>query len=88
VAGAVQDRGRGTLVGETSYGKGSVQNWHPLRGDNGAVRVTIARWLTPEGRSISGQGITPELAVALTADDHAAGRDPQLDKAVELLLAQ
>ena len=88
VAGAVQDRGRGTLVGETSYGKGSVQNWHPLRGDNGAVRVTIARWLTPEGRSISGQGITPELAVELTADDHAAGRDPQLDRAVELLLAQ
>jgi len=88
VAGAVQDRGRGTLVGETSYGKGSVQNWHPLRGDNGAVRVTIARWLTPEGRSISGQGITPELAVQLTADDHAAGRDPQLDRAVELLLAQ
>jgi carboxyl-terminal processing protease len=85
VAGAIQDLQRGTLVGETSYGKGSVQNWHPLQGNNGAVRVTIARWLTPEGRSINKQGITPDVEVELTEADREAQRDPQLDKAVELL---
>lgn len=85
VAGAIQDLQRGTLVGETSYGKGSVQNWHPLQGNNGAVRVTIARWLTPEGRSINKLGITPDVQVELTEADREAQRDPQLDKAVELL---
>ncbi|MCC7358153.1 MAG: S41 family peptidase [Anaerolineales bacterium] len=87
VAGAIQDQARGTLVGETSFGKGSVQNWHQLRGDNGAVRVTIARWYTPDGRSIHEQGITPDVTVPLTEDDHTAGRDPQLDAAVQQLLA-
>ena len=87
VAGAIQDQTRGTIVGETSFGKGSVQNWHQLRGDNGAVRVTIARWYTPDGRTIHEQGITPDVTVPLTEDDHAAGLDPQLDAAVEQLLA-
>jgi carboxyl-terminal processing protease len=87
VAGAIQDHARGTLVGETSYGKGSVQNWHALQGDNGAVRVTIARWYTPDGRSIHELGITPDVTVELTEEDHAAGRDPQLDAAVQQLLA-
>jgi len=86
VAGAIQDHARGTLVGETSYGKGSVQNWHPLRGDNGAVRVTIARWYTPDGRTIHELGITPDVTVALTEADRAAGNDPQLDEAVRQLL--
>jgi len=85
VAGAIQDTKRGTLVGETSYGKGSVQNWHPLTGDNGAVRVTIAKWFTPNGRSIHKLGITPDVPVTLTDEDHAAKRDPQLDKAVSIL---
>jgi len=85
VAGAVQDYKRGTLVGETSYGKGSVQNWHELQGDNGAVRVTIALWYTPNGRTIHKEGIAPDVAVELTKDDRVAKRDPQLDKAVELL---
>ena len=86
VAGAIQDHARGTLVGETSYGKGSVQNWHVLRGDNGAVRVTIARWYTPDGRTIHELGITPDVTVPLTEEDHAAGNDPQLDAAVQRLL--
>jgi len=86
VAGAIQDHGRGTLVGDTSYGKGSVQNWHELRGENGAVRVTIARWYTPDGRTIHELGITPDVAVPLTEDDHAAGTDPQLDAAIQQLL--
>jgi carboxyl-terminal processing protease len=85
VAGAIQDHARGLVVGETSYGKGSVQNWHELRGDNGAIRVTIARWYTPDGRSIHDLGIAPDVAVALTEADHAANLDPQLDEAIRQL---
>lgn len=86
VAGAVQDYGRGLLVGVTTYGKGSVQNWIPLQNDQGAVRVTIARWYTPNNRQIGGQGLTPDVVVEMTEEDLQADRDPQLDKAVELLL--
>jgi carboxyl-terminal processing protease len=85
VSGAIQDYGRGKLVGETTYGKGSVQSWNPLMDDQGAVRITIARWLTPNGRQINKLGLTPDVAVTLTAEDTTAGKDPQLDKAVELL---
>ncbi len=85
VAGAIQDTARGQLVGETTFGKGSVQNWIPLEGDGGAVRVTIARWYTPNGRQISDQGLTPDVSVPLTDQDVELGSDPQLDKAVELL---
>lgn len=85
VAGAIQDAGRGKLIGETSFGKGSVQNWVPLKDDQGAVRVTIARWYTPNGRQIHGQGLDPDIAVSYTEADAAADRDPQLDKALEEL---
>ena len=85
VAGAIQDRDRGQLVGVTSYGKGSVQVFTPLVNDEGAVRVTIARWLTPNGKTINDIGLEPDVAVELTDQDAAAGRDTQLDKAVELL---
>jgi carboxyl-terminal processing protease len=85
VAGALQDYGRAQLVGETSYGKGSVQNWIPLQDAQGAVRVTIAKWLTPNGRTIHKLGLTPDVVVELTDEDAAAERDPQLDKAIELL---
>jgi carboxyl-terminal processing protease len=86
VAGAIQDRQRGLLVGETSFGKGSVQNWIALQDEAGAIRVTVARWLTPGGRQISQIGLTPDVEVEMTEDDHTAGRDPQLDRAVEVLL--
>jgi len=86
-AGAIQDRGRGTLVGMTTYGKGSVQNWIELDGDNGAIRVTIARWLTPDSRQINDVGLTPDVQVDYTQEDFDAGLDPQLDKAVEIMLA-
>jgi len=86
VAGALQDHGRAKLVGVTSYGKGSVQNWIPLEGENGAVRITIARWLTPNERTIHEVGITPDVTAELTEEDIAAKRDPQLDKAIETLL--
>jgi carboxyl-terminal processing protease len=84
-AGAIQDTQRGKLVGVKTYGKGSVQNWIVLDQDQGAVRVTIAHWLTPNGRQIDKLGLTPDVVVTLSADDLKNNRDPQLDKAVELL---
>jgi len=86
VAGAIQDHGRGKLVGVTTYGKGSVQNWVALSNNQGAVRVTIAKWLTPNERHIHGVGLTPDVEVEITEEDFQAGRDPQLDKAIEVLL--
>ena len=85
VAGAIQDDGRGKLVGELTYGKGSVQNWIPLS-DGGTARITIAKWLTPNGRTIDKKGLTPEVVVKLTQEDITAKRDPQLDAAVQLLM--
>ncbi|HEY5904079.1 MAG TPA: S41 family peptidase [Anaerolineales bacterium] len=87
VAGALQDAGRAKLVGVKSYGKGSVQNWVPLENNQGAVRVTIAKWLTPGGRTIEGQGLTPDVYVAMDLANLKAGTDPQLDAAVKTLEA-
>lgn len=85
VAGAIQDYGRGLLVGETSFGKGSVQNWVPLADNGGAVRITVARWLTPDGRRIDEVGLVPDVEVPYTEDDVEAERDPQLERALALL---
>lgn len=84
-AGALQDTGRARLVGVTTYGKGTVQSWQELKNNQGGVRITIARWLTPDGRQINGVGLTPDIVVELTEEDIAAERDSQLEKAVELL---
>lgn len=86
VAGAIQDRGRGYLVGETSFGKGSVQTYSELVNGQGAVRVTVARWLTPERRQIAGQGLDPDFPVEITETDLAEGIDPQLQMAIDVLL--
>ena len=67
-AGAIQDLKRGTLVGVTTFGKGSVQNWIPLENEEGAVRVTIARWLTPNGRQIHKVGLEPDVVENISAD--------------------
>lgn len=85
VAGAIQDYERGLLVGETTFGKGSVQNWIALPGENGAVRVTIARWYTPFGRQIHQIGLIPDVEIIPTDEDIEADRDVQLEKAIELL---
>ncbi len=85
VAGAVQDQGRAVLIGEKTFGKGSVQVPHEL--SNGAeLRVTIARWFTPKDRAIHGEGLEPDIAVELSLEDAEAGLDPQLDRAIEYLL--
>ena len=83
VAGALQDHRLATLVGQKSYGKGSVQDLVDL-GGGAAVKITIAKWLTPNGRSIHEQGIEPDVKVEMTNEDIDASRDPQLDRALEL----
>lgn len=85
-AGALQDDGRAKLVGVTSYGKGSVQNWIPLSNNQGAVAITIAKWLTPNKRTIDHVGLTPDVVVKITDADLTAKRDPQLDAAIKTLL--
>lgn len=83
LAGALQDEGAATLVGTHSFGKGSVQELIDL--GEGALKVTVARWMTPSGRSISDGGLAPDVAVERTREDAEAGRDPQMDKAVSIL---
>ncbi len=85
LAGAFQDYGIATTVGEQSFGKGSVQVLKKLP-DGSSIKVTIAKWLTPKGTSINDQGIAPDVAVEITKEDFDNKKDPQLDKAVELLL--
>jgi carboxyl-terminal processing protease len=84
VAGAIQDRGRGTLIGEMTFGKGSVQLLHTLS-DGSELRVTIARWFTPADLAIHGEGLTPDIEIPVTQEDQDAGLDPQLERAVEHL---
>ena len=85
VAGALQDYDAATILGETTYGKGVVQTLLNLSGGT-LLKVTTARWYTPLGTSINGQGITPDITVELTYDDTNHGRDPQLDAALNLEL--
>jgi len=87
VAGAVQDHGRGTIVGMQSYGKGSVQATHEMV-NGSSLRVTIARWFRPDGTNIDGNGITPDIIVEMTQEDVEAGRDPQLERAIQVLQGQ
>jgi len=85
VAGALQDYGRATLIGETTFGKGAVQLVNTLS-DGSELRVTWARWFTPMGRAIHGTGLAPDIEVPFTQEDLDAGKDPQLDRAVQFLL--
>jgi carboxyl-terminal processing protease len=80
VAGALHDHKAATLLGEKSFGKGSVQKLVGL-GEGSMLKVTVARWYTPSGLNISEKGITPDTTVERTVDDLSAGRDPQLDAA-------
>ncbi len=83
VAGALQDRGRATLVGTTTFGKGTVQQWTQLEGDNGGFRLTVAKWLTPDKTWIHGVGLTPDVVV--TEAPARPGDDPVLDAALKVL---
>ncbi len=84
LAGALSEHKRATLVGEQTYGKGSVQELVPIT-DNTSLKVTVAKWLTPNGVSISLKGLTPDIKVSITKDDVANKHDPQLERAVSYL---
>lgn len=84
LAGALSEYGKAKLVGTNSFGKGSVQELVNLTPDT-ALKITIARWLTPNGKSISDGGLKPDYEVPISDDDIKNGKDPQLDKAIEIL---
>jgi len=84
VAGALRDYGKATIVGMKTYGKGSVQSLKEFT-DGSSVKVTVAKWLTPNDDSINDVGIAPDIEVDLTIEDYQASKDPQMDKAVEIL---
>lgn len=84
VAGALQEHGAASLVGEKTFGKGTVQKLIPLSGGR-QLKVTVAKWYTPKGVNITKEGIAPDTKVQLTSEDADAGRDPQLDAAFGLI---
>ena len=87
VAGALQDYGAAILIGQKTFGKGSVQQLIDLD-DGSAIKITIARWLTPNGRLIDGKGIEPDIEVERTLDDYNQNLDPQLDRAVQYFIQE
>jgi carboxyl-terminal processing protease len=84
LAGALQDYKIATLVGTKTFGKGSVQELIPIMGGT-SLKLTIAKWLTPNGRSISEKGLEPDMEVKMTEKDYNAGKDLQMEKAIEIL---
>lgn len=84
LAGVLQEKGRAKLVGEKTFGKGSIQEVQDLPGGAG-LHITTARWLLPSGKSIDRDGLIPDFEVELTKEDREAEKDPQYEKAVEVL---
>jgi len=85
LAGAMQDTKQAKLIGTQSFGKGSVQEVVDITSDT-ILKITVAKWLTPNGTSISEKGLTPDYPIEITQKDLDAKKDPQMDKAIELLL--
>jgi len=84
VAGALQDLEKAIIVGETTFGKGSVQKLINLK-DGSSIKLTIAKWFTPNGNTIEGEGIIPDIEIEMTEDNYNNYLDPQLDKAIEII---
>ncbi|MDP2952287.1 MAG: S41 family peptidase [Chloroflexota bacterium] len=84
VAGALQDTGSAVIIGTKTFGKGSITTFRELS-DGSALNITIARWLTPKGRLIEGQGLHPDIEVLLSDADREKGQDPQLERAVQYI---
>lgn len=84
LAGALKDNRLATLVGKKTFGKGLVQGITEMK-DGSALKITVAKWLTPNGENINKNGIMPDVDVNYAEKDFKAGKDPQLDKALELL---
>ena len=85
VAGALQDNARATIMGETSFGKGTVQEVLDLPGGS-SLRITVAKWHTPNGKDLSKEGVKPDIEILLDRKEYAEGRDAQKEKAAEYLL--
>lgn len=85
LAGALSEHGVATLIGEQSFGKGSVQELVKITKDT-SLKITVAEWKTPQGKSFSKEGLIPDIEIELTTEDREANRDPQVEKAVEFLL--
>ncbi|MCK5085735.1 peptidase S41, partial [Candidatus Parcubacteria bacterium] len=83
-AGALRDNNGTILVGKKTFGKGLVQEMQKLK-DGSALKITVAKWLTPNGLDINKNGIDPDYEVEMTLEDYENDRDPQLEKAMELL---
>lgn len=84
LAGALRDNRGILLIGEKSFGKGSVQELEKLK-EGSSLKITIAKWLTPKGWLITDKGLEPDIKVEMTDKDYEEGRDPQLDKAIEVI---
>jgi len=84
LAGALRDNRGILLIGEKSFGKGSVQELEKLR-EGSSLKITVAKWLTPKGNLISDVGLEPDIKVEMTEKDYEEGKDPQLDKAIEII---
>ncbi|HDM31923.1 MAG TPA: S41 family peptidase, partial [bacterium] len=84
LAAALRDNLKVLLIGEKSFGKGSVQKLENLKGGS-SLKITIAKWLTPSGKQISQVGLEPDIKVEMTEKDIEEGKDPQLEKAIEIL---
>lgn len=87
LAGAIQDTKRGTLIGTTTFGKGSVQRLHTLS-DNSLLRITVARWFTPNGHAIHEKGIDPDIYMEWNLEETESDEDPQLNAALEFFKNQ
>jgi len=84
LAGALRDDRGIKIIGEKSFGKGSVQELEKLGGGS-SLKITVAKWLTPKGELIADKGLEPDIKVEMTEEDYAEDRDPQLDKAIEVI---
>lgn len=87
VAGALQDYGKALIVGKQTFGKGSVQTLETLS-DGSSLKITVAKWLTPQGRSINDEGITPDIEIDYTVENYNDETDPQKDMAIEIILSE
>jgi carboxyl-terminal processing protease len=88
LAGAIRDRQRGILIGQTSFGKGTVQTWHALS-NNGGIRITVARWLTPDENWVNEIGLEPDYLISLPqVETIEEFEDTQLQAAIDYLLGQ
>ncbi len=84
LSGALHDYNVAKLIGDKSFGKGSVQQLINLK-DGSGIKVTIAKWITPKGVNLNHNGLDPDVAQGITADDVNADKDPQMDKALQEL---